>query len=148
MPLLNCWEKSFYTQLEFRFLDSRSNYIIYIYIIYIMLRYMHAPKTDKNRYVSGSPRKGLGLLNQGHLGSVHTYIYIYTYLEPVCPLFWGLNPNKVFSNQNRGHLSSVCIYIYMYIFKYVESIYNHIYTNIYRYIPRTQMTFIFEGQPP
>ena len=104
---------------------------LYIYIyVYIMLRYMHAPKTDKNRYVSGSPRKGLGLLNQGHLGSVHTHTYIYIYIiNHVKSIYiyihtwnlfvlyfgvWTLQ-NKVFSNQNRGHLGSVCIYIYVHL---------------------------------
>lgn len=41
-------------------------------------------------------------------------MYIYVYLEPGCPLFWGFNlHNKVFSSQNMGHLGSrhtrICI---------------------------------------
>ena len=33
---------------------------------------------------------------------------MYVYLEPVCPLFWWLNPSKqgLNSNQNKGHLGS------------------------------------------
>ena len=40
-------------------------------------------------------------------------MYIYIYLEPVCPLFWWLNPPKqgLNSNQNKGpHLGSRYVY--------------------------------------
>ncbi len=45
----------------------------------------------------------------GRLLYIYIIIYIYTYLEPVCPLFWELNPPKEGrnSNQNKGpHLGS------------------------------------------
>ena len=43
---------------------------------------------------------------------------MYLYVEPVCPLFWWLNPSKqgLNSNQNKGHLGSRYIYIYVYCF--------------------------------
>ena len=42
-------------------------------------------------------------------------IYIYIYLEPICHLFWGLDPQKqgVLYNQNKGHLGSRYVYIYI-----------------------------------
>ena len=51
-------------------------------------------------------------------GNTHRYIYMYvniyiyivfTYLEPVCPLFWGLNPPKrrpKLQSKQPGHLGS------------------------------------------
>ena len=34
-------------------------------------------------------------------------------MEPVCPLFWGVNPPKQGrnSNQNRGHLGSMDMHL-------------------------------------
>ena len=57
--------------------------------------------------------------------------FIYTYLEPVCPLFWELNPPKEGrnSNQNKGHLGSRYIYIFVYFMFVSDLFFNNI---IYR----------------
>ena len=48
---------------------------------------------------------------------LYVCIYIYIYLEPVCPLFWWLNPPKQGLFQaNKGHLGSRYIYMYIYIY--------------------------------
>ena len=60
-------------------------------------------------------------------------IVLYLELEPVCSVFWGLNPPKEgpISNQNKGHWGSRYIYIYIYkcIYKYI-----YIQLNLYIYI--------------
>ena len=54
-----------------------------------------------------------------------SYVYIYIYLELVCPLFWGLNPPKegLFQSKLRVIIWVLgIIYIYIFIFIYIYMI--------------------------
>ena len=109
---------------------------IYIYIFNLskMLMWKFPPFEDPPRFF----RRGKGRCHQSCHGALVCILHplrpcslqeeweskalrehlgnIYIYLEPVCPLFWGLNPPKQgLFKQNKGHLGSRYIYIWEYM---------------------------------
>ena len=48
-------------------------------------------------------------------------IYIYVYLEPVCPIFWGFNPPKQGLFQSKQGSFGFQVYVYIYTYVYIQS---------------------------
>ena len=75
---------------------------------------------------------------------IFIYIQLYTHLEPVCPLFWWLNPPKQCLFQSKQGPFGFQVYIYIYLHTYVcETFLRYL---VYIYIYMISMVFLLHSK--
>ena len=70
-------------------------------------------------------------------------IYICIYLEPVCPLFWGLNPPKEGTLQSKQGPFGFWVYIYTYMSCLCYSYSDY----LFKTLPKTNIGIGFAHRP-
>ena len=70
-------------------------------------------------------------------------VYIYIYLEPVCPVFWGFNPPKQAPFQSKQWSFGFQVYIYIPIHEWLIFMVNE----GFGWDPRAWVTITGEANP-